>query len=320
MPQSSLPLLAALVAFACRPGTEREERPRPPAESVPPAAAPANAPSTAARVRPPDQFPGSLFADVERAVAPVQARLREMVLALRADSGTMRADSAFVRYRDSLVADLRAVNRMSNDRDLEDLFHLAWMPQPQQAAYLRSHGLPSDTVARAIADSLVVFLGSRSVWTYLGEGGPYFAISEQALSGSAGRFLSPAGREYLAFELLEQSRPSAADASLVIPWDEFGDRLAMADRFAAAHPASPFDADMRQARDRYLRLFLRGSASFDGRVPELTAQARANIEHFLAKYGSTPAGAVVRGYRDALAVQGYRGGKTLDEYLAGRPK
>ena len=45
--------------------------------------------------------------------------------------------------------------------------------------------------------------------------------------------------------------------------NEFGDRLAMADRFAAAHPASPFDADMRQARDRYLRLFLRGSASFD---------------------------------------------------------
>lgn len=319
MPRSCLPFFALLVALGCRSGTERQKRPSTPAGGASPAVSPPVAQPGAAGVPPSEALPGSVFADLERAVAPVQVTWDAMVLALRADSGTVRADSVLERFRSALDNDLRAVNQVTRDHDLEDLFHLTWINETMQAKYLRSHGIPNETVARAIADSIERFLAARSIQTEDGEGGPSFTVAEQALSRSVGRFLSPAAREYLELSLLEQSRPTSDDGYLKISWNEFGDRLAMMDHFVSTYPTSPFAADLRGSRDNGLRLYLRGSEGFDSSVPDLTPEAKANMEYFLAKYGSTPAGAVVRGYRDALAARGYRGGKTLDEYLAQRP-
>lgn len=319
MPRSCLLFFALLFALGCRSGTERAARPNARTAGSSLAGAPPNSQPAAKAARPSEPLPGSVFADLERAAAPVQAELDAMALAIRSDSGTARSDSDFVRFRNALGEDLRAIDRVAGDHDLEDLFHLSWMPKAEQAEYLRAHGIPNDTVAWAITDSIERFLAVRSIQVEDGEGGPSFAMAERALSKSVGRFLSPAGREYLELSLLEQSQPTADDAYLKISWNEFGDRLAMTDHIVTTYTTSPFADELRGTLINDLRLYLRGSEGFDASVPEMPRTVTDNIKYFLAKYGSTPAGAVVRGYRDALTAQGYRGGKTLDDYLAKMP-
>lgn len=307
MLRSRLPVFAVLMVFGCRSEADRQDRPNLPASGASPATAPQAV------------LPGSVFADLERAVAPVQVTWDAMVLSLRADSGTAREDSDFERFQGVLGNDLQAVDHVVRDHDLVDLFHLTWMRKSMQTAFLKSHGIPNDTVAGAIVDSIYRFLKTRSIKTRDGEGGPSFSVSDEALSKSVGRYLSPAAREYLELSLVDQSRPGSDDGYLLIPWNEFGDRLAVTDHFVSTYPASPFAAGLHASQANGLRLYLQGAEPLDAPGPELTAQAKANIAYFLAKYGSTPAGAVVRGYRDALAAQGYRGGKTLLEYFAKTP-
>lgn len=116
--------------------------------------------------------------------------------------------------------------------------------------------------------------------------------------------------------IVEQSSPGSDDRYLKISWREFADRLAITDHFITTCPTSPFAANPRASLVNTMRLYLQGSEALDAPVRDLTPEATENIRYFLAKYGSTPAAAIVRGYRDALAAQGYRGGKTLNEFMA----
>lgn len=238
-----------------------------------------------------------------------------MTAALRPDSGTPQADSTFARFRGVLDDDLRVINRVAFDRKLDDLFHITWMLESERVETLRHHGIADTAAARVIVDSLIRRLGAQGIWTRDGGEGLVFSVNEDTVAAVVGPLLSPAGRAYLTIASQEQHRPSANDASLMVSWDEFGDRLA-ADGFVSTYPTSPFTAEMRDRGAMFLRFYLRGSPGFDGRAPTLTEAAKTNMEHFLAVYGATPAGAIVRGYRDALKAQGYRGGKTLDEHLA----
>lgn len=295
-------ILLTSVFIGCRPEAQ------PAANAAKPDAATAAGPTV--------QPPGSLFVDLDSALASFRATLSAIAPALRPDSGTPRADSTYMQLRDTFRGSLRILNRVAADHNLEGLFHVTFLSQARRAAYLKAHNLPDDSTARVLGDSIVTFLRAHAVWSHLGEGGPSFTVSEQSVGDSVGRFLTAAGHAYQHFVTLEQTRPSAADASRMIPWDEFGDRLAATDGFVSAYPASPFYGAMLDARDRFLRFYLRGSDSFDGPVPTLTFVARTNMDRFLARHGSTHAASLVRGYLDAIAAQGYRGGTTLSEYLS----
>lgn len=313
-------VIAPVMAFGCSSAAERPQRDSaPPSGASPAVSLPAAQPATVI-VPDSEALPGSIFADFERAAAPMKVTWDSMVLALRADSGTARADSDFVRFQSALNGDLVAVNHVAFDHSVEELFHRDWRSDSMQAKYLRAHRIPNDAAAQAIVDSIERLLSTRSIETQDGEGGPTFTVDQKALSKAVGHFLSPATREYLVFTLVVQSHPAADDGYLKISWREFADRLAMMDHFVATYPTNQFSPDLRLALVNEMRLYLQGSEALDAAVPELTPEATENIRYFLAKFGSTPAAAVVRGYRDALAAQGYRGGKTLDEYIAKLPQ
>jgi hypothetical protein len=323
MNSAYFPFAALCIAAGCRPGTDRPQPPRAPV-SAPSTATPRPVAQPSARpaasgVPSTQPLSGFAVAEFDRATMPVQVTWDSMVVALRADSGTARADSDYVRFDGAFADDLRAGDRMATDPEFETLFDLSPTPDTALADFLKRHGIPSNAAGLAIADSIKRLLTSRSIYIGVSEGEPYLAMSEKSISKSVGRFLSPAAREYIAMSLAEQSQPTADDAYLKISWDEFGDRIALVARFVSSYPTSMFTTGLRGRRDNDLRLYLRGSEGFDAPVPDVTPEAKANIEYYLAKYGSTPAGAIVRGYRDVLAAQGFRGGKTLDEYLAKLP-
>jgi hypothetical protein len=290
------PLLALLLAIGCRADADRKE--------LPPAAA----------------LPRTLFADFDRATAPVRVRWEAMVRSLRADSGTARADSAFAQFRSELEHDMRAVNQVAYDHRLEALFHFTWTNKSLQAAYLKEHGIRDSAAAEALVDSIHTFLKARSINTQDSEGGPSFSVADDALARSVGRFLSPAAREYLALRVVEQSHVAFDDGYLKIPWNDYGDRLAMMDHIASTYPASQFAAQVREDLRDDLRYYLAGLDGPSEPLRELPPDAKANIKYFLAKYGSTAAAVVVRGYSDALAAKGYREGRTLDEFFAAQAK
>jgi hypothetical protein len=256
---------------------------------------------------------------LERAASPIRGKLDAMVSSLRADSGLPKADSEYLRLKGTLDSDVEAINKVAWAHDLEGIFHLDGSSKSMQAEYLKQRAIPSDTVAREIVDSVYGFLARRGVKTLDGEGGPMFDIADDTIFKSVGRFLSPAGREYLELMRRQQAEPGSDDGYLKISWAEFADRIAMTDHIATAYPENPFAMGMMADRNHSLRNYLSGAEGPEFPSPVLPAQAKANIEYFLAKYGSTPAAALVRGYRRAVEVQGYRDGRTLDEFFAKLP-
>jgi hypothetical protein len=319
MQRSCSCLLALFVALGCRAGTEHQERvkSRTAALATTPAQSSAAAPSETSPHA--DTLPGTLFADLERATAPIHAKLETMVLTLRADSGSVKADSDYRQLRSGLNSDIEAVGKVAWEHDLEGLFHLNWMSEPMQAVYLKKRGVADSTVAQKLVDSVYRFLASRAVKTQDGEGGPGFDVADDSVLKSIGRFLSPAGREYLVWSRREQAEPAADDGYLKISGPEFADRIAMMDHIASAYPSSPFAEGMVRERNMRLHFYLGGAEGPELPVPELPPAAKANIDYFLAKYGSTPAAVIVRGYVAALKTRGYREGKTLEEYFEKLP-
>jgi hypothetical protein len=236
-------------------------------------------------------------------IAPVVEHLDELHRSLRADSGTTRADTIFVRYSRSLDSVLYASVRVLND----SAFRRSLRPA-------RGHGRRwaarmYDSIGVATADSLVDYLSANGIWSYLEEGDPGFGISRPALLERFGPYVTPVTTEWLRMAAREQLRPAGQDASLMIPLEELADRWAETDRYIAEHPDAPAAGLARAYHLGYMRAYLSGwdnAPAFRRSTRELVPERRESFERYVARYAGTNNAAIVAEYLDVLAANDYR--------------
>jgi len=264
-------------------------------------------PATSSHVARVDSL-ASLLRQLDPKIAPVEATIDSMVGVLRVDSGTTRADSAFLRARKTLE-DLVWGMRVYEDSAFQNTAY------PHRRTLFRA--LPTAREL-AIADSLARRLNERGIWVYLAEGDAYVAVSEPTLFRRLGRFLTEPMREYQRILMDEQAWPTADDASLMISWDKLGERLASTDRFLAAHPGAVARDGVKGLYDRYLSLYLLGTdntKAFDRRTRVLEFDVHRSYERYVVDHGSTTSGKVVRDYLDLLRRNQFRYGDHARKYL-----
>lgn len=275
-------------------------------------------------VAPPGQADSlsSVIAGLEPKLAPISAMLDSMVGVLRPDSGTIRADSAFQRFRERFDDLVRATaSTFFADSALQVAVYPDGAAAQSIAARRRKLGMPVDTLDiadSAIADSLVAFLNNRAIWTAFEEGQAYFVASESSLLRRLGRFLTPATQEYLRLATLEQTRPTASDASVMISWDELSERLAWTDRLLKTYPDAAASDELKRWYLGYLGLYVRGTDNtklFPGGSRVLDSEVRQSYERYIHKYRSTQSGEFIRAYLEILRRNAYRYTADAAEYL-----
>ena len=207
------------------------------------------------------------------------ARVDSMAEALRRDSATVRADTAYWQWHDRLNATLAQASTV----------------------LMRNPGAESDSIAR--------LLPSRGIWTYEAEGNVYFEASHSYLLERTGRWLTPPMREFVTFAALDQEQRPAADGGIAITWDDFFDRLATTEDLLQRHP-NVAGADLLRERSHwYLQFALHGgpnSPVFDRRTRALKPELRSLYQRYAAAHRDTPAGKVLADYLRLLAASGYR--------------
>ena len=262
---------------------------------------------------------GVILADLDPKLAPLVAQRDSMIAMLRRDSGTVRADSEFMLVRKSFGAAAAAAAKTFNDA----AFQAIVLPDSfgTRPTHRRSDGLPWDATTGATADSVVAYLEAYGIWTHRGEGDAYFDASETALLRWVGPLLTPPTQAFLRFASLEEEHPPADDASLMISWDELGERLARTERLLAMYPEAVVHDLIRQRYHWYLRFYLRGadnSGVFKGRSRRIEPIVRASYERYVAKHGATTSGRLLRGYLDVLRANDYRDGAEVVEFVRAR--
>ncbi len=251
----------------------------------------------------------TLLARLESTLAPLVARRDAKATELRRDSGTARADSAFLRFRASLVGSVRAAMQAFNDSSLQ---FFVW---PEYYRHLRA---PADSIDHERADSVIRYLRSRGIWTWLGELGAHFRMSERVLLTSWGPFLTQPTQEYLRLLALKQTRPTGADGSFMISWDELADRVASTDRFLAMYPDALVRDSVGARQLNYLRWYVLGSSTSNvfrrgSRTP--AREVRSSYERYAALHGSIATGQLIREYLDVLRANDYRYNARVVEFL-----
>ncbi len=269
-----IPLLLALAACA-------REAP-PPRQGQ----APGGAPPVAASV-PAIPLTGPL--------ADLAAWRDSQVVLFRADSGSVRADSLFVR----VDQELRLRVTTASTALYEDTAF--------QRAALDSAG--SDSLRRALAPAGVDLVVS--------EGTGYLELNLDSVATRLQRFLTAPMREYLRLRAEDQRQGFSEDAGLTITWDQLAERVAKWDRFAAAYPRLATE-EPAYWYGTYLRVYLTGmdnSRIFTFEGDSLEPEVRRSYERFARTHPDTRAGTLVSGHLAALAKDGWRDGPARAAFL-----
>jgi hypothetical protein len=249
-----------------------------------------------------------IIARLGTALTGVDAFADSMVIALRADSGTARADSSYFRLRDALQDRIDAAARVFNTMD----FKVAvW---PNGMAGVRSLqpvvSPPGQLTPDPIdADSVVSYLASHVVQAHVEEGDAYMSVHIGRLITRVGPFLTGAMRRYVELIRREQEQPCCGDAAIMISWDDLGDRAAAFDRFVVDHPNAAASAEASTKRRQYLGLLLTGSENtpaFSWKTKEMKPEVRASLARYAAKYQQLPSGRTMADYLALLKASGYR--------------
>lgn len=258
--------------------------------------------------------------ELERKLPPLASALDSLETELRTDSATARADTMLVLARRRLSVLVRDVISRAIDS-----------PALQIAAYpggsfdyrrrRAERPVPADSAGAlaAKADSIVLFLDARGVWTGRGEGSAYFSLSDGALVRRFGRFISPVAREHLEITSTEQRQPSFDDASLMITWDQLGDRLARTDRFLSENWTAAGSREIASYFDFYLSRYLRGSENtkaFDYRSRRMPPEVRRSYQRYVTEYGSSASGSIIRRYLAVLRANGWRDTAAVRRFAA----
>ena len=253
-------------------------------------------------------------------LTPVEEWMGEMEGILRVDSGSVRADSIFLRMRGLFQREVRgAVARFDDER-----FQALVWPDGFQGQRLRREEGRFDGPSPAefeMADSIRAFLAERGIATRRSEGNTYFTGRDAVLLERFGRFLTESTRAFLRLMALEESRPTADDGALMIPLEELARRVALSDaclqRFPEAAAIKPF----RAQHERYLDLFIGGlpnSRPFDWDTQELLPEWHQSYERYLTEHGDLPSAQVVAEYLRLLEANGFRRTTEVGEYLRAR--
>ena len=234
---------------------------------------------------------------------PLAASLDSMVLVLRADSATLRADSSFLGFRREFARSVDAVVRTFDDPEFQRLM-TNYLEQLLHGPY----GVPPRHPV--VADSLMRLFRQFGIRSYPAEGVAYFVPADDVLLARMGAFITEPMREYLRIEILEYRRPLGYDGSRAVPLDEISDRLAATDRLLMNHPDTPVRAALTDHYRRYLGYYMTGGHNtpfFEARRSWVidSAVRRAYARH-LSRHGSTTSAQVIAEYLTLLEASGFR--------------
>ena len=240
---------------------------------------------------------GRLFADLDVRIRPLVAARDSALAAIRQDSGTGRADSAFAAFRGQFA--LRAESVGTAIYQNQPLQRWIWRVRPEGWTDLDS----------APADSLRRFLAARGLRAEFSEGNAYAAENTAAMASLFERFLSPAMRSFLAIRRAEEDEGYSEDAGLRISWDQLAERIARWEGFLDANPGFLLVDEGRYWYDNYLAVYLTGmdnSRVFELQRETLDPRVRASYGRFVARYPATRTARIVREYLDVLGRNGWR--------------
>jgi hypothetical protein len=257
----------------------------------------------------------SLLASLTPKLAPLAASRDSLAIVIARDSGTSRADSGVVRFRESGAEMLKTIAQTFDDSAFQRVIYPA-----DSALRLRlrqsADSAPFVPPDFAFADSLTHFLNARGVWAFRDEGATYYALSESDLLATFGRYVRGSLRANLRLEATEQNRPSVEDARFRISFDELGERLAESDSLATQYRNALAFPLIDWRRASYLYLMLNGverSPAFAS-SGELRTSLRQVLERYAARYGTTPSGKVVRDYLALLRASNFRDAPAVAEF------
>ncbi len=258
-----------------------------------------------------------LFAELDARLTPFTLALDSMAIALRLDSGTVRADSTFRTWRMKLAA----LKGLGDSTFNDSAFQVAVYPDGalgQKQRRADGHlELFTDSAANARADSIIHFLDSRGIWIARAEGDAYAQLSEQELFRRMQRFVAPATRQLLSFRASEQERPTAGDASVIVTWEELGRRLATYEAWTVQNPESPDFNEVDERRSMFLRFFLRGTDNteiFDRRTGAVSADKRRAFRRYTAEHRNAPSGKLVAEFLVAVEADNWRQGRAVRDF------
>lgn len=261
----------------------------------------------------------ALVARLEPLLMPLVRARDSMVNVIRAESATLRADSAYWRFRSSLSSRVESARRTFDGPAFQVVVNSDGAAFQQRN---RRIGLPpfdrADALDKLIADSIRRVLRAHGIWMYIGEGDAYFEMDETALMRTFGPFLTAAGREASRLITLEQATPTAEDASIQVSTEKLSERVATTDVFLEKYPDALGSDQIRERHRIYLGLYLRGSdnsEAFHRRTGILLPELRQSLERYVAKYGTTSSGQIVAKYLAVLKANNYVRNAAVQEFL-----
>lgn len=299
-------LLALLAGISC----QRDEPP-----PVPDGAR--SAPADTLQVDSPTDSLTRVLLRLERQVAPVMASIERARAEFRADSATVKADSAYVEFAKALERTVREAVRGLDAPAFEALVRPAGMLATPLRIERPAMEEPTDG-DKAMADSVVSFLTARGIWLRRSEGSLYLTANEAVLSERLGPYLTPAMQEFLRARVREQVAPVADDAALIIPVSEVAARALWAERFLERHPGSVVHDVVASRFDWYLAIYVGGlpnSDPFDWRTGVLWPALRSSFETVASEHGDTSVGRVVAEYLALLQAADFTRTSETDAFV-----
>lgn len=254
----------------------------------------------------------SVIATLTSKLAPLAASRDSLAIVLARDSGTVRADSAVMHFREAGGDLLKTIVQSFDD----SAFQRAIFPADSVTRRrLRDPSTPFVPPDFAVRDSVRRFLESRGVATFRDEGATYYTLGEAAMLRTFGRYTRESMRAYLRLEAVEQERPSVEDATFRISLDDLGARLATADSVASQFRNAVAFAQIDWRRAAYLYLLLNGTESSPAFSSggELRASVRQTLERMADRLGATSSGRVVREYLTLLRASGFKDSPAVAE-------
>jgi hypothetical protein len=154
------------------------------------------------------------------------------------------------------------------------------------------------------------------------EGSPYVLPASSFYLKTFGVRLDEAEREYLKLEAVELAEKSEDDAGMMISQNEWSDRMAAWERYAAKYSASRHATEATKIARWYLRCFLAGMVNTSIWTDEdditketLSPSFRKAYERYMARYPKLESVKKVREFYEFLKARGFKRGPEVDKKL-----
>lgn len=131
------------------------------------------------------------------------------------------------------------------------------------------------------------------------------------------QYLTQEMNDYLDIKLDESEKPSVMDAGIVIPVDDFIQRILKSMKYLEDYPDSPRFDEIKQLNDGRIFVYLSGidnNPVFDSNQ-EILPDKLMDFESNLEKYSDTKFGKILGLYLDLLEQENYIRTQKVDEFL-----